>query len=120
MILAMKKGRACMSTIEHVLPFEAPKSFPWQRYLLDSGLACGGAMLVTGIIYLFQLYPRIPNISIIYLLVVLALASTRGRYPAVVASLVASLRLLVPRCTSLLSTVWKSGLRSLSSWSLPS
>ena len=91
MILAMKKGRACMSTIEHVLPFEAHKSFPWQRYLLDSGLACGGAMLVTGFIYLFQLYPRIPNISIVYLLVVLALASTRGRYPAILASLVAFL-----------------------------
>jgi len=80
-----------MSTIEHVLPIEAHKSFPWQHYLLDSVLACGGAMLVTGFIYLFQLYPRIPNISIVYLLVVLALASTRGRYPAILASLVAFL-----------------------------
>ena len=80
-----------MSTIEHVLPIVAHKTFPWQRYLLDSALACAGAMLVTGVIYLFQLYPRIPNISIIYLLVVLALASTRGRYPAILASLVAFL-----------------------------
>ena len=80
-----------MSTIEHVLPVEPHDAFPWQRYLLDSVLAFGGAMLVTGIIYLFQLYPRIPNISIVYLLVVLALASTRGRYPAILASLVAFL-----------------------------
>ena len=48
-------------------------------------------MLVTGVIFAFQLYPRIPNISIVYLLVVLALASTRGRYAAIFASLVAFL-----------------------------
>jgi|SRR5437868_5086457 len=91
MVLAKRKGRTRMSTIEHVLPVEAHGVFPWQRYLLDTVLAFGGAMLVTGIIYLFQLYPRIPNISIVYLLVVLALASTRGRYPAILASLVAFL-----------------------------
>jgi two-component system, OmpR family, sensor histidine kinase KdpD len=78
-----------MSTIEHVLPVEAHNMLSWQRYLLDSVLAFAGAMLVTWVIYLFQLYPRIPNISIVYLLVVLALASTRGRYPAILASLVA-------------------------------
>src|SRR5436309_8804122 len=91
MVLAKRKGRTCMSTIEHVLPVEAHDAFPWQRYLLDTVLSVVGAMLVTGAIYLFQLYPRIPNISIVYLLVVLALASTRGRYPAILASLVAFL-----------------------------
>ena len=50
-------------------------------------LAFVGAMLVTMILFLFQLYPRIPNISIVYLLVVLTLASTRGRYAAILASL---------------------------------
>ena len=80
-----------MSTIEHVLPVEARSALPWPRYLLDSVLAFGGVMLVTGILYLFQLYPRIPNISIVYLLVVLALASTRGRYSSILASLVAFL-----------------------------
>ena len=48
-------------------------------------------MLITGGIAVWQLYPRIPNISIIYLLVVLTLASTRGRYAATLASLVAFL-----------------------------
>ncbi len=86
-----KKGRTRMSTVEHILPVEAHKALPWQRYLLDSVLAFAGAMLVTGVIYLFQLYPRIPNISIVYLFVVLALASTRGRYAAILASLVAFL-----------------------------
>jgi two-component system, OmpR family, sensor histidine kinase KdpD len=80
-----------MSTIEYALPTQAHRAFPWPRYLLDSVLACAGALLVTGIIYLSQLYPRIPNISIVYLLVVLALASTRGRYASILASLVAFL-----------------------------
>jgi two-component system, OmpR family, sensor histidine kinase KdpD len=80
-----------MSTIEHMLPVEAQNGILWLRYLLDSVLAIAGAMLVTGIIYFFQLYPRIPNISIVYLLVVLALASIRGRYASILASLVAFL-----------------------------
>lgn len=63
----------------------------WGRYLLDSGLAVIGALFITAIIAYWHLYPRIPNISIVYLLVVLALASTRGRYAAILASVVASL-----------------------------
>src|SRR5258707_7372534 len=54
-------------------------------------LAIVGTLLVTGIIYAFHLYPRIPNISIVYLLVVLALATARGRYAAILASVVAFL-----------------------------
>jgi len=80
-----------MNTIEHSLPVEAhhaPRGF---RYLLDSLLACAGSLLVTGIIYAFHLYPRIPNISIVYLLVVLALATARGRYAAILAAVVAFL-----------------------------
>ncbi|HLI08223.1 MAG TPA: ATP-binding protein [Ktedonobacteraceae bacterium] len=78
-----------MSTIERMLPVQ--NGLPWQRYLLDSVLAFVGAMLVTAIIYFFHLYPRIPNVSIVYLLVVLALASIRGRYASILASLVAFL-----------------------------
>jgi two-component system, OmpR family, sensor histidine kinase KdpD len=78
-----------MSGIEFALPVKAQTLFPWKRYLLDSVLAFVGALLMTLIMYIFQLYPRIPNISIVYLLVVLALASTRGRYAAILASLVA-------------------------------
>jgi two-component system, OmpR family, sensor histidine kinase KdpD len=80
-----------MSTVEPVLPIQGNQMLPWQRYLLDSLLACAGSLLVTGIISAFQLYPRIPNISIVYLLVVLALASTRGRYAAILAAVVAFL-----------------------------
>jgi two-component system sensor histidine kinase KdpD len=80
-----------MSTVEHLSPIEVGKTLPWQRYLLDSLLAIVGSLLVTGIIFAFQLYPRIPNISIVYLLVILGLASTRGSYAAILASLVAFL-----------------------------
>jgi len=80
-----------MSTIEHVLPIGMSKALPWQRYLLDSVLATAGALLVTALIFSFHLYPSIPNISIVYLLVIIGLASIRGRYAAILASLVAFL-----------------------------
>jgi two-component system, OmpR family, sensor histidine kinase KdpD len=63
----------------------------WRRYLIDSVLAVAGTFLVTGILYFFKLYPRIPNISLLYLLVILTLASTRGLYAAILASIIAFL-----------------------------
>lgn len=60
-----------------------------RQYGIESLIAVVGSMLVTGIIYVLHLYPTIPNISILYLLVILWLASTRGRYAAILASLVA-------------------------------
>jgi two-component system sensor histidine kinase KdpD len=80
-----------MSVVEHLLPIGRGKRHTWEQFLLDSVLAVVGTMLVTGIIAVFQLYPRIPNISIAYLLVVLALASTRGRFASILASIVAFL-----------------------------
>src|SRR5437879_2754200 len=80
----MKKG-------ERSSILEVKKVPRWLQHLLDSVLATVGSLVVTLIIAVFQLYPRIPNIAIVYLLVVLALASTRGRYTAILASLVAFL-----------------------------
>ena len=77
-----------MRQIEHLPSLEAVVSLRWRRYMYDSILAIAGALLVTGIIYAFHLYPSIPNISIAYLLVILALASTRSLYAAVLASIV--------------------------------
>ncbi len=45
-----------MTTVEHLSPIEASKALPWQQYLLDSVLAFVGAMLVTGVIYAFQIF----------------------------------------------------------------
>ncbi|HEX7735152.1 MAG TPA: ATP-binding protein [Ktedonobacteraceae bacterium] len=74
----------------HALLPEKPR-FPWKRYVLDTLLALFGSMGITAIIYFNHLYPRIPNISIVYLLVVLPLAVTRGRYSAMLASVLAFL-----------------------------
>lgn len=80
-----------MRAIEQIpqLPVSAKKS--WQDYLLDSLMAVGGSLIVTAIIAFYHLYPTIPDIVIVYLLVILLLASIRGRYAALVASVVAFL-----------------------------
>jgi two-component system sensor histidine kinase KdpD len=80
-----------MHAIEQIPQLPARTARPWQQYLLDALLGTGGALAITGIIYGYHLYPTIPNISIVYLLVILLLASTRGRVAALVASLAAFL-----------------------------
>lgn len=80
-----------MDSITSFTPLENPRVFSWRVYLLDTMLAVIGIGMVTGIIDVFRLYPRIPNISIIYLLVVLVLASVRGRYASILAAVIAFL-----------------------------
>jgi K+-sensing histidine kinase KdpD len=80
-----------MRSIDSHALLRGEQRFPWRRYLLDTLLAFVGAMGVTSIIYFSHLYPRIPNISIVYLLVVLPLATTRGRYSAMLTSVLAFL-----------------------------
>lgn len=63
----------------------------WRSLAEDSLLSIGGVALVTGIIAVAHLYPRIPTISFAYLLLVLALASTRGLYAAILTSLLSFL-----------------------------
>src|SRR6266852_2451470 len=78
-----------MQAVERIpqLPVRTEKH--WQQYLIDSILAVAAPLVVTAIMFLFHLYPTIPNISIVYLLVILALARTRGRYAALVAAVIA-------------------------------
>src|SRR5215469_9971117 len=78
-----------MMQAEHLPSIGAEQESRGRKYAIDSVLAVVGALLVTGVIYIFHLYPKIPTISLVYLLVVLALASTRGRYAAILASIVA-------------------------------
>jgi len=99
-----------MQTVEHIpqLPVRAKKS--GQQYLIDALLAVAGTLIVTGIIYGYHLYPTILNISIIYLLVILALASTRGRFAALVASVAAFLSFdffLVPPLYTFVISRWE-------------
>ena len=78
-----------MSQVEHLPSLEAREGPRWRRYLIDSILAIVGTLIITAIIYTLHLYPTIPDISLAYLLIVLALASTRGLYAAVLSALVA-------------------------------
>src|SRR5437588_2491394 len=78
-----------MSQIKHLPSLEAREGPHWRRYLIDSILAIVGTLFITAIIYTLHLYPTIPDISLAYLLIVLALASTRGLYAAVLSALVA-------------------------------
>jgi len=80
-----------MQAIERIPQLPALTQKRWQHYLVDTLLAVVGASLVTIIIYVFRLYPAIPNISIVYLLVIMVLASIRGRYAAILCALIAFL-----------------------------
>lgn len=80
--------------MKQVVQSASPKARPathWRHYAIDSLLALGCVTLATTLIALTHLYPRIPTISFAYLLVVLALASSRGLYAAILASLLAFL-----------------------------
>lgn len=80
-----------MQVVEQLPQMEAQRRRSWPLILLDSVLTIGGALGITGIIDVFRLYPAIPNISIVYLLLILPLATLRGRYVAVLAAIVAVL-----------------------------
>jgi two-component system, OmpR family, sensor histidine kinase KdpD len=56
---------------------------------MDALVATIISFFITLCIYEFKLYPKIPNISLLYIVLVLVLASTRGLYAAIVASVVA-------------------------------
>jgi two-component system sensor histidine kinase KdpD len=78
-----------MSQFEHLPSLKAREEPRWRHTVIDGLLAIVSVALVTGVISVFHLYPRIPTIAFAYLLVVLALASLRGRFVAILASLVA-------------------------------
>src|SRR2546425_754459 len=80
-----------MYQLKHIFLFAVGQKRPWKRYALDTLLALAGSFVVTLLIYGLRLYPLIPNISLVYLVVVLALGSTRGLFAAVFAAVVAFL-----------------------------
>lgn len=80
-----------MKHVERLLSPQARTKPRWRRYVSESLLSVGGVGVVTGLIALAHLYPRVPTISLVYLIVVLAVASTRGLYAAILASLLAFL-----------------------------
>lgn len=61
--------------------------FDWKRYLIDSLLSITGVAFVTGCIAATHLYPKLPIVILVYLLVIVGVASTRSHYAAILASL---------------------------------
>ncbi len=80
-----------MKHIERVSSLQAREEPQWRHYVSDSALAIGGVSLITSVIAVAHLYPKIPTIAFVYLLMVLAIASTRGLYAAILTSLLAFL-----------------------------
>src|SRR5438270_7441953 len=80
-----------MKQVERIASPEAKAEPQWRRYVSDSVLAIGGVSLITSVIAVAHLYPKIPTVAFVYLLLVLALASTRGLYAAILTSLLAFL-----------------------------
>src|ERR1700730_4129713 len=64
---------------------------PWRRAARDSLLAIAGVALVTVTIWAMHLYPRFPSILLTYLLVIIAVASTRGGYAALLTAVLAGI-----------------------------
>lgn len=61
----------------------------WRHVAGDTSLSLAGVALVTTVIGAADLYPQIPGISMLYLLVVVGVGSTRGQYAAILAALLA-------------------------------
>ena len=84
-------GRGRTPKQDERVPTRQARAAPgWRRAVSDSLLAIAGVALVTGVISVVHLYPRLPSIVLIYLLVIIVLASTRGIYAAIVAAVLAS------------------------------
>jgi two-component system sensor histidine kinase KdpD len=102
-----------MHTIEEIPQLPGRPRKPWPSYLLETMLAIGGSLVITGLIAVFHLYPAIPNISIIYLLLILLLASIYGRYASLLASVASFLLIdffLIPPLYSLSIFGWQQWL----------
>jgi signal transduction histidine kinase len=67
----------------------ARESRRWIRLMSDTLYSLVGVALLSSIIAVANLYPQIPTISLVYLLIVVALASTRGLYAAILAAILA-------------------------------
>lgn len=90
-VISLQGQGKTMYQIKRFLLSGLKRSYSWKRYLWDSLLALASTLFVTTLLYVFQAYSRVQNITIIYLVVVLVLASTRGLLPAILASVFAFL-----------------------------
>ena len=84
-------GRGRTPKQDERVPMQQARAAPgWRRSASDSLLAIAGVALITCVLVAAHLYPRLPSSVLTYLLVIVALASTRGHYAAILAALLAS------------------------------
>lgn len=83
----MSKSQS-MVHVEPLLTLKS-KEHSCRDAITDSILAIGCTFLFTGMIFFFHLYPTVLDSFLLYLVVILALASQRGLYPALLASIIA-------------------------------
>ncbi len=102
-----------MKHAEHFASLQAKQALRWRSYAIDTVLAIGGVTVITSLISVAYLYPRVPTILFTYLLLVTALASTRGLYSALLASLLAFLSFLFFLVPTLLDAFTVPRLRDL-------
>lgn len=79
-----------MQKIDRIQQIPVVKVRDWQAYLLDTIIAFFTVLVLTGILVVAHLYPNIPNISLLYLLIIISLAILRGSYAAILAALIAT------------------------------
>jgi signal transduction histidine kinase len=85
------KVKAMRKHIETFLTRRLSSTPRWQRWIQDSLCALAGVALITVIIMLAHFLPKAQTSSLLYLLMVLILATTRGLYAASMASLLSVL-----------------------------
>jgi two-component system, OmpR family, sensor histidine kinase KdpD len=82
-------GGEQMRFVEALPKFVLRGRVRWWKWMVDSLLALGSISLITGFIFLLHAYSHVTDSFLIYLLVILALASTRGLYASLLASFLA-------------------------------
>ncbi len=83
-------GRGRTPKQDERVPLRQARAEPgWRHTAIDSLLAIAGVALVAGVLAAVHLYPRLPSSELAYLLVIVALASIRGHYAAILAALLA-------------------------------
>jgi K+-sensing histidine kinase KdpD len=80
-----------MNAVDQIPQMRVVQERTWKYYVLDTIMAVLGSLLLTAVFFFSHLYPEIPDIVILYLLLVVPLAIWRSRYSAIIAALVSSL-----------------------------
>ncbi len=95
--------------VEQIPRFTALHDHRWLRYLIDTVLAVGSMLLVSGLLVNSHLYSLVHNALVLYLIVILALTVWRGTYASIIAALSGSLFLdyfLIPPYFQLSIATW--------------